>query len=187
MKKNNYFDTLDILAANVKTAVKLAIQGSDDTLGELSELHKRSYTLTSSLDRLLFEDYLPPLERDNIAAYAHALVRVIDLASDKAALSRPNRQKNVTDEEALCIELATQIKENTEMLRRLKKPADIPDIRKFRELLHKCRVYHSNELVSVASGRTPRALSEAILSVGRLRLELSCCFDKLLEIMLNNI
>ncbi len=188
MKKNNYFDILEILASNSMDAVKLAISQKDGTAaGRICDLQKDAYSVITSLERLLFEDYLPPLERDGIAAYSHALLRVIDAANDRAALSRPNPHRLPTDEENLCLELASQIKENTSILRKLKKPEEIPDIRRFRELLHKCRVFHSKELESVASGKTPRSLAESILSTGRLRLELSRCFDKLLEIMLNNI
>ena len=92
-----------------------------------------------------------------------------------------------TEEEKICYELAQKIKEDTYILRTLKKPGELPDIREFRSRMRLALKAHNEELSRINSGARPRSLTHIVMSAGRIRLELSRCFDELLEIMLNNI
>ena len=187
MVKYNYFEVLDEMALYAHNAVK-AVCAEGGSKKIFSEIRSDCNKTLFSLENALFSDFLPPLERDNIAAYAHCLSRVVDTATEHFALSHSigiSRRKS--EEERICLELAAEIKKSTSMLKKLKKPGEIPNIEKFRELLHAGLELHNAEISKINSGSLPKAYAQSVLSVGRLRIELSRCFDELLEIMLNNI
>ena len=187
MKPNNYFCTLEELSENSLQSVRKAFSSSKNRTEDICELQKSSFSKLSSLENLLFSDFLPPLERDSIAIYAHSLVKIIPFAAERASLSKIRTNENFTEKEKVCISLAAEIRDNTYILKKLKKPEEIPNVRRFRELLLNFQELHQKELFAIASGRMPKSSIEANLATGRLCLELSACFDKLLEIMLNNI
>ncbi len=189
MAKYNYFDTLDTLADYAYSSVEQAC--TDSNIGSKKDFEKiRSECNNTlfSLENSLFSEFLPPLERDNIAAYAHCLSRVVDIAAEHFIISRINSaRRSRTEEERICSALMQEIKNGTAMLRNLKRPDEIPDIQKFRALLHSGLEVHNAELAKMNSGAFTKQYADTVISAGRLRRELSRCFDKLLEIMLNNI
>lgn len=188
MGKQNYFSVLEKLSEISYSSVSLSLSCSHGKeIKELSELRKSSYLLLYSLEYSLFSDFLPPLERDGIAAYAHSVTRIIDSANEHALLKRSSHCLRRTEEEQICLELAYIIKESTLVLKELKKPGKFPNIRKFRELLHKGHMAHVKEMSAAIALSTSGSAFQMSMSAGKLRSELSLCFDKLLEVMLDNI
>ena len=188
--KYNYFDDLEALSTLSLSATSLACSISD---GEptgvcLSDLRRECDRLICKIEDALFSDFLPPLERDSIAAMTHCLSRVIDRSADilsdpytTAAFMQSNQESIV------CVKLANELKNGIFMLRRIKKPSECPDLRGHRELLSEGRQAHKNMLCAVRSGKISKCHREAIILTARLRTELSEAFDKLIEVMLNNI
>ena len=99
--------------------------------------------------------------------------------------------KNFFDEKnkeaELCIRLSQSIEENIFRLRRIKKPEELPDFIGFRNLLSEARSAHAALQKRLNSGTYPRSAQQTLTLIGRLRCELSRCFDDIVEIMLNNI
>ena len=83
--------------------------------------------------------------------------------------------------------LAEKIKEDTHILRTLKKPGELPDIQEFRFQASSALEAHNAELSKINSGAVSTSQAHVIMSAGRIRIELCRCFDELLEIMFNNI
>jgi hypothetical protein len=187
MTKFNYFEALEVLADLAVMAVGCAC--IDHTPKKaLSEIRYECDRTLYSLEESLFAEFLPPLERDNIAAYAHCLSRVVDSAAEHIALCCLNgTAKRKTQEEKICYELAQKIKENTYILRTLKKSGELPSIEDFRNQTRSAFEAHRKDLSLIRSGAVPKSLAHNVISAGRIRTELSRCFDELLEIMLNNI
>lgn len=189
MVKYNYFEALEQLAQLVESAVKLACGGVvGEESGSVSALRKSGDRLICELEDTLFSDFLPPLERDNIAACAHCLSRVIDQASEllcnESYLTLNGKQN---EEGKICIRLAEELKNATMLLRRIRKPDEIPNVQEYRRLLCEGRCAHTNMLTRLHTGVLPRSAAQTIILTGKLRTELSRCFDELVEIMLNNI
>ena len=187
MVKYNYFKTLEELSTLVESAVNLSCGNSTQKeRQEFPTLRKSSDRLICELEDALFSDFLPPLERENIAACAHALSRVMDQASE--LLHHGGFGGNKANEEGqICIQLAHILKESISMLRRIRKPNETPDTQGFRSLLREGRDAHTAMLGKLHSGVLPRSAAQMIILTGRLRAELSRAFDELVEIMLNNI
>ena len=187
MTKVNYFEALEALAEYATTAVECACVDKPPKRS-INELRLDSDKTLFMLEESLFEEFLPPLERDSIAAYAHCLSRVIDCAAEHVALCCLNgTSKRKTEEEKLCCELALKIKKNTYILRTLKNPKEQPSIEDFRAMTRLAFEAHNKDLKMIRSGAYPKSLAQNVISAGRIRTELSRCFDELLEIMLNNI
>ena len=187
MVKFNYFEALEVLADLATMAVGSACTDKSPKM-PLSDIRYNCDKTLYSLEESLFEEFLPPLERDNIAAYAHCLSRVVDSAAEHIAICCLNgTSKRKTEEEKICCELAQKIKDNTFILRNLKKSCEMPSIEDFREQARLAFEAHANDLAMIRSGAIPKSLAQNVISAGRIRIELSRCFDELLEIMLNNI
>lgn len=189
MVKYNYFENLEKLSALSEASVKLAC-GTETTADRksISELRRSCDRLICELEDALFADFLPPLERDNIAACAHGLSRVVDKAADLLGnTSFPSVGIKANEEGKICIRLAEELNATISMLRRIRKPDETPNIQGFRKLLCEGRTAHNTMLTRLHSGILPRSSAQAIIMTGRLRAELSHCFDELVEIMLNNI
>ena len=188
MAKYPYFEALETLSALVSQAVRIActdaFKKERETLAAIRPLRDKT---VCELEDALFADFLPPLERDSIAATAHCLSRVMDCASD-LALSKMHFSVPLPNEEAqICILLAEQLERDIALLRTIRKPSEMPSLREFRELLAQARTAHGTMLGRVSSGAFPRYAAETIILCGKLRSELSRAFDELVEIMLNNI
>ena len=188
MAKYPYFESLEALSDLVSQAVCISCTDAYKKEREtMSALRLARDKTVCEIEDALFADFLPPLERDSIAASAHALSRVIDRASDLAQ-SKMHFSLSLPNEEArICMLLAEQLAKDFSLLRTIRKPSEMPSLREFRSLLSEARAAHGTMLSRVASGAFPRYAAETVLLCGRLRSELSCAFDELVEIMLNNI
>ncbi len=192
MVKLDYFNVLEELSQNVLTAVKYACsEGRGDERDIISQLRIESDKKICALEDALFSDFIPPLQRDSIAAFAHCLSRVIDRTADYTAelitLKKYCTARLNNEEATVCVELARMIAESTVMLRGVRSADKTPDLKKFRENLWRGREAHNAEFVKLNSGSIPRSCAQIIITTGKLRLELSRCFDELVEVMLNNI
>lgn len=189
MVKYNYFEKLEQLSTLAESAVQLTcgnIPHRDPQ--DVSNLRKACDRLVCELEDALFSDFLPPLERENIAACAHCLSRVMDQASELLSyLSLMPPATKFNEEGKICIRLAAHIKDSIAMLPKIRKPDEMPDVQGFRQLLCEGRAAHAAMLSKLHAGVLPRSAAQVIIHTGRLRCELSRTFDELVEIMLNNI
>ena len=188
MGKYPYFEALEELSGLVSQAVRIACSEScKNGKTALAEIRPMRDKIVCELEDALFADFLPPLERDSMAATAHGLSRVIDRACD-LSLSKLHTPITAPNEEArICILLAEQLERDIALLRSIGKPSEMPSLREFRSLLSEARAAHGTMLARVASGTLPRYAGQSIILCGKLRGELSHVFDELVEIMLNNI
>lgn len=186
MVKYNYFENLEKLSVLSLSAVSLACGGQ--CREDISDIRRRCDRLVCETEDSLFSDFLPPLERDNIAASAHCLSRIVDKASELFSDTSCSPSFTKANEEGkVCIKLAEELQRSISMLRQIRKPDESPNTQGFRELLQEGRLAHKKMLQKLHSGAIPRSSAEAIILTGRLRSELSLAFDELVEIMLNNI
>ena len=128
MVKYRYFETLEQLSLHASEAVKLACVPPTGDARSLSSLRKRSDKLICELEDALFSDFLPPLERETIAGCAHCLSRVVDQASEllcHASYAPPLEKQN--EEGLICLKLCEKISESISLLRRIRKPDELPD------------------------------------------------------------
>ena len=186
MAKCNYFDKLEELSALSAEAVELACGGGDTD--RLSALRKNGDRLVCELEDTLFSDFLPPLERDGIAACAHDLSRVMDRAIElSAAGGAPAYRGRPNGEGEICCRLAKELALAVSLLRRIRKPDEMPDLRGFRSLLSEGRAAHETMMAGVRAGAVSRSAVQAVFLTGRLRTCLGECFESLVEVMLKNI
>ena len=186
MVKCNYFDKLEKLSLLSESAVLIAC--SEGMRGDMTEIRLSCDRLVCETEDALFSDFIPPMERDNIAAAAHTLSRVVDkayeLISDGAGNS-PAMNKN--EEAKICIKLSEELSSHISLLKKIRKPGELPDLQGFRRLLCDGRSAHKRMVCRLRSGALPRSYAETVILTGRLRSELSLAFDEIVEIMLNNI
>ena len=190
MPKINYFDALERLSLLASRAVFLACSAQKASYhSELVGLRHSADKTLCELERALFGDFMPPLERNSIAACAHSLERIMEKCAEilnyRSTKGFFYEKKN--KEAELCIRLAEAIEENIFRLRRIKKPSELPDFIGFRKTLCEARAAHANMQKRLSSGVYPKSAQQAQSLIGRLRCELSRCFDDIIEIMLNNI
>ncbi len=186
MVKYNYFEELEKLSVLSLTAVSIACGDKSDE--SLSDIRIECDRLVCKTEDALFSDFLPPLERDNIAAAAHCLSRVVDKAGDIISDTKATKALMKSNDEGLiCIRLAEELKSVVFMLKSIKKPSEMPDLQGFRRLLCDGRAAHKQMLLKVRTGSLPRSAAETVILTGKLRTELSSAFDEIVEIMLNNI
>ena len=183
--KYNYFEDLEKLSSLSLSAIELCC---GDNVDQVLRIRPECDALVCRIEDNLFADFLPPLERDNIAAAAHCLSRIVDRAyelrsepSADAAFMKSN------DEAVVCVKLAQELSRAVHLLRRIKRPEEMPDLQGYRVLLDEGRDAHRKMLRRVRSGAVSKSRAEAIILTGRLRGELSIAFDEIVEIMLNNI
>lgn len=190
MPKLNYFDALERLSLLSSRAVFIACSpAKDSSHSEIVSLRHSADKTVCELEKALFADFMPPLERNSIAACAHSLERIMEKCAEilnyRSSKNFFGEKKN--KEAELCIRLAQSIEENIFRLRRIKKPEETPDFIGFRKLLAEARSAHASLQKRVSSGLYPRSAQQTLNLIGRLRCELSRCFDDIIEIMLNNI
>ncbi len=190
MPKLNYFDSLERLSVLCTRAVFLACSAQKpSTHTELNSLRHSADKSVCELEKALFSDFMPPLERKSIAECAHSIERVMEKCSE---ISNYRSNKNFFHEKKnkeaeICIRLAQLIEENIFRLRRIKRPREFPDLIGFRKLLCEARSAHAHSQRKINSGIYPKSSQQFFTLVGDLRCELSDCFDSIIEIMLNNI
>lgn len=180
--KYDYFEALLHLSDQVLTAVRAAC-GEEDKK-KLPQARQICDELICQTETALFRDFLPPLERDSLAICAHGLSRIVDVSLE---LSHSVGALPPPAEGRICVELASLLRDSTALLPSVRKPDQLPDLRGYRTLLAKGLAAHESLLASVRRGSLPHSSLPAILLTGQLRMELSHCFDTLLEVMLRNI
>ena len=190
MSKFNYFDSLERLALLSSRSVFIACSSGDPaSQSEISSIRHSADKSMCELERVLFSDFMPPLERASICSSAHSLVRIIERCSDMANYRTVKNffgeRKN--KEAELCIRLSQLIEENIMRLRHVKRPDELPDLIGFRKLLNEAVNAHSNMQKKLNSGSYPHSVQHSLCLLGKLRTELSRAFDNLVEIMLTNI
>lgn len=188
MKKTNYFEVLERLAKNALCAVKISCgKESQTSREEMTKIRLECDREVCALENALFEDFITPIERDNIAGLAHSLWRVSDKAIELYVTYSQRPKGIVNGEEELCITLAEKIFEATSMLSSIRSPEKTPRFCDFREILHKAFEAHNEYLSLINNGTLPRSCARRAFSVARVRAELSRCFDELVEVMLGSI
>ncbi len=188
MVKYNYFESLEKLSELCFSAVSLVCGRASEKDTDLARLRLSCDRHICELEDALFSDFLPPLERDSIAACAHSLSRIVDQASDLYGHTAPiPSAAKINEEGKICIQLAESLQTSICMLKRIRKPDELPDMQGFRKLLCQGRSAHNAMLTKLHAGTIPRSYAHVIILTGRLRSELSCAFDQLVEVMLNNI
>lgn len=198
MAKNDYFEMLEALAENALEAVKIVCSPNFEIIEK--EREKRIFELKSKcemavceIELKLFSDFIPPLQRDNIALYAHSLSRVVDRAYDllldclskNGGQGKGSLKGNKSCE--VCLKLAEKLLSSTKLLRTFRSPSCKVNMTDFRKMLCEGREASSRELEKVRRGVLPSSCADRIYGADRLRYELSSCFDSLIEVMLNNI
>ncbi len=171
MPKFNYFDALEQLSKLCTKAVSLCCHASmSSTPTELFATLQIATNEICNIEKNLFSDFMPPLERNSIAACAHSLYRVIVCCTDisKKSIRSSNRSFPKVD---IYISLAKAIENEIFRIRKIKRSEEIPGIWEFRNMLDKL----SNDTKAID------------LSQERLKNELSLCYDSIIEVMLINI
>ncbi len=190
MPKLNYFDSLERLSVLSSRAVFLACTAQKGSaLGELAAIRHSADNAVCTLEAALFSDFMPPLERNNIARCAHSLERIMEkcaeIVSYRNTKSFFGEKKN--KEAELCIRLMQLIEENIFRLRKIKKPNETPDFAGFRKLLTEARTAHSSAQKKLCGTSYSKCAQQLLALYGKLRCELSRTFDEIVEIMLDNI
>ena len=190
MPKQNYFDTLERLSVLCSRSVFLVCTHAKSTAhSEICTIRHSADKIVCELEKTLFSDFMPPLERANIAACAHSLVRVMEKCTQISGYraSKGIFAEKKSKEAELCIRLSQLVEENISRLRKIKHPEELPDFPGFRKLISEARTTHQTMLRKMSTGIYPKNSQQLLLMMGELRSELSHCFDDIIEIMLNNI
>ena len=190
MSKYNYFDSLEKLSVLSSRAVFLSCSPPRaSTHGELVGIRHASDKILCELESVLFSDFMPPLDRSGISCAAHSLCRVIDRCGDIVSYrSGKNAFAERKSKEAeLCIRLSQLIEENISRLRYIKRPDELPDLVGFRKLVCDAQSAHNTLQRKLSSGVYPRSAIPSLCLLCALRRELSHTFDRLVEIMLENV
>lgn len=186
MQKTNYFDLLDTLAALADKSVREVCSHPFQDDGKT--IQAEANRLLCECEKALFSDFLPPLERHSIATCAHALCRVIHATEALyAAPPLPSFGGRRTEECERCLTLSEQLREEVTLLRKLRKPREIPDLESFRKELLCAREAHNEMQKKILAGGLSRNASESVHRLAALRSALSSAFDTLIEVMLMNI
>ena len=183
MQKINYFELLEEISVLCTRAVFLASQNSRSLLQksicECRALQEQYLQKACALEDFLFTDFLPPLERRSIAEAAHGMGRIIE-CSDHIIfqkLQRSGYDKKAKEQDTY-VKLAKLLEESVALLKKIKKPNQLPRSKEFREMLLSARK---------SSRSSQKKQSPSALCMTELREELSNCFDRIIEIMLCNI
>lgn len=190
MAKFNYYNALERLASLSSRAVFIACSAPRSSRdGELASVRLSADRAVCELERVLFSDFMPPLEREDIALCAHALLQIVDASCE---LSAARGQKSFifdrkNKEADICIRLSQMIEESISKLRRLKYPSQLPDLVGFRKLLYDARIWHAGVQRKLNSGVYPRSAESYLSNLRMLCRTLGRSFDSIVEIMLSNI
>lgn len=190
MSRLNYYDALEQLSRLSSRAVFLAFGRCDARAkSELEELRAAADSQLCLLESKLFSEFMPPLDRADIAACAHSLSYNIDDAFELfCARASMHTQKYKKSKEAeICLRLSDMIGSGVASLRRLKRPEELPDLVGARTLLFEARILHAKLCRKLnASDGTP-GYGIYLNALARLRKGLGISFDRLVEVMLSNI
>ncbi len=186
MSKYDYFGALESLSELSARAVEAACSYPRRKATDPPSALRRACDRTvCELEDTLFSDFLPPMERETLAACAHCLSHVVNEATELLAATPQDSRKN--EEGLVCIRLAALLRDTVRMLQKISKPNVLPRTQAFRELLTEAREAHEHMLACLRAGALPRSMATAIIQTGRLRNTLSEAFDCVVEVMLENI
>lgn len=190
MPKLDYYDALSRLSLLCSRAVFIACTPTRQAAAtEIVAIRRSADKTVCEIERFLFSDFMPPLDRSSISICAHSLERVIEKSSDiianKYARNLFGERKN--KEAELCVRLSQLLESATASLRSLKRPDQLPDVVEYRRLLCDARAAHSSLQKKLNSGLYPRAAQHTLCLLGSLRSELARAFDVLIEVMLSNV
>ena len=165
-------------------AVAYTCKTCASTSQKAEEIRKDVQKILCELELALLSDFLPPLDRASIAAYAHALCGITDTALTYAGLSSIyHRSASKSKFESACLSLCELLTEGTSMLQGIKKSAQAPKLEKFREKKSTAMRSLFEESITAHGTRASQFFSarcELISSISR-------AFDTLIELILKNI
>ena len=192
MVKLDYFKTLEELSDMTCGLVRLACKDHNTVKSyAVLEAMERMDKSICSLEKALACDFIPPLQREDIASYAHALSRVCEAAlecyKEKRAVLAFCQSGMKNEEGRVCLCLCELLSKETRKLKSLRRSSALPDSEEARRLIGEGREAHTRALSRAGTGSFPRAYLRVIVSTGSLRRELSDCYDKLIEVILNNL
>lgn len=188
----DYFGTLEEISRLMSDAVRLACEEHHSVkVGESVDIRKRIDKKVYLIESSLLSEFIPPLQRSDIVSYSHALSRVAARAEqcyDEGRAVFLSSVSGIKNEEArICVALSEQLMSDTKLLRALRRSAKIPAVEDFRELFAKGREAHRKALLKVNSGVLSRSCLYFVSSLGTLRQELGECYERLIELILDNI
>ena len=190
MSKINYFDSLESLSTLSSRAVFLSCSPSKPSVcTELTSIRHRTNMSIGELEKTLFCDFMPPLERNSIAMCAHSLEKILERSCDimNYRLSENYVIEKKNREAELCIRLSEAIEKAVFSLRYIKKKAELPDFSAFRCMLEEAQSAHTVLQKRFSSNTYPQCAQRTQHLICELRSELSRCFNCIVEVMLNNI
>ena len=192
MARPNYFQMLEEISKKTAEAVELSClsqKGEDEkTKKRLLCIRAECDKMVCELENRLFCDFIPPIQRDNIAALAHSFLRIVSKALEHECTVITKVQGSAyNEEERLSIVLAQKLSDNTALLRHIRDPQTTPSLAEFRAELRRASDAHNEYISKINNGAIPRACALRAFSAARMRREISRCFDELVEVMLGNI
>ena len=184
MLKYDYFSVMQTLADKSSDAVGYACTRRVGNAQRIPVLRAECHKLLCDLERALFSEFLPPLDRASIAAYAHALCDVTDNALLYAGAAPIQYAKiSQKDFDSACLSLCEILCETTAVLDKIKKSSEIPRLEEFREKKALAIEKIFTGASSIQSSRTPHIF----IAREELLASISYAFDSLVEIILKNI
>ena len=178
MLKYDYFSILRALTDNSCEAVEYACKKRAQAHIKISKIRGGSYKTLCELEEALFSEFLPPLDRSSIAAYAHALCAVTDSAlvySRSSSLQYAGISTKGFD--SSCVSLCEILAEGCAMLEKIKKSSEIPRVEEFREK-------KTRALESICEGA---CAPQIFVARQDLLFAISDAFDSLLALILKSI
>ncbi len=134
MLKYDYHAVIKALTSKCAEAVELACRRQAAGTKRITELCGECNRVLCELEAALFAEFLPPLDRSGIAAYAHAICAVSDCALVYAKSSPIQYTTSVPQGfDGACISLCEMLCESAAMLEKIKKSSDIPRLEEFRD------------------------------------------------------
>ena len=178
MLKYNYFSSLCKLTEKCCTGAELACKNGAQASIKINKALTEAYTSLCELERALFSEFIPPLDRSGIVAYAHALCSLSDAAIVYSTAS-PTRRLSSSPKgfDGYCVSLCDILRESSAMLNGIKKSSEIPRIEEFRGA-------RSQALASIY---IPPLSPQAVCARQGLIFAISGAFDTLIELILKSI
>ena len=178
MLKYDYFSSLCTLTKKGCTAAELACKNGAQASVKISKALTEAYTSLCELERALFSEFIPPLDRSGIVAYAHSLCSLSDAALLYSTAS-PTRRFSASAKgfDGYCVSLCDILNEGAASLDGIKKSSEIPRIEEFR----------STRSQALASVYVPPLSPQAVCARQGLLFAISGAFDTLIELILKSI
>ena len=175
MLKYDYHSSIRTLSEKSADCVICACRGRPQAVLSLRDECQR---ILCELEGALFSEFLPPLDRSGLAAYAHTLCALADSAIIYSKLASTGyAQLSQRRFESATLSLCEILKESAAMLGGIKKSSEIPRLEEFRKLKS-----------SALDGARERSQAPLLISSRENMLfALSDAFDSLVELILKSI